>query len=273
MVGVKSPLNSKTKYEDQYSTESNVVASGPNPCVFVDSLTFRCALTLCWLTNLAWAQTPSAAEANPARPLQVGWAVADITPPWPVALIGQLYKRISDGVRDPLTATVLALETKGGGPPEQAILVSCDLLFIQRPIQQRLRERVRLQLPDFDSTKLFLNATHNHTGPGLLDSTFKGLYDVSQDRCVRKASEYAEFFLDRVSEAVVRAWKSRKPGSMSWALSEAVVGYNRRAQYRNGSTVMYGNTRTNEFMSVEGSEDHTVSLLFFWGPGRSGPVW
>ncbi len=188
MVGVKSPLNSKTKYEDQYSTESNVVASGPNPCVFVSSLTFRCALTLCWLTNLAWAQTPSAAEANPARPLQVGWAVADITPPWPVALIGQLYKRISDGVRDPLTATVLALETKGGGPPEQAILVSCDLLFIQRPIQQRLRERVRLQLPDFDSTKLFLNATHNHTGPGLLDSTFKGLYDVSQDRCVRKAS-------------------------------------------------------------------------------------
>jgi hypothetical protein len=245
-----------------------VVASGPKRCFILRSFAFRCALALYWLTNSAWVQTPFAAEANLARPLQVGWAVANITPPWPVALVGQLYKRISDGVRDPLTATVLALEAKGGGPPEQAILVSCDLLFIQRPIQERLQERVRRQLPDFDSTKLFLNASHTHTGPGLLDSTFRGLYDVSHDQGVMKASEYADFLLDRVSEAVIRAWKSRKPGSMSWALSEAVVSCNRRAQYRNGATVMYGNTRTNDFMNAEGSEDHTVGLLFFWGPGR-----
>jgi alpha-L-arabinofuranosidase len=211
------------------------------------------------------AQTTPAGEVNHRRPLSVGWATADITPTRPVALVGQLYKRISTGVRDPLTATVLALETQGGDKPEQAILVSCDLLFVQRAIQQRLQEKVRLQLPELDSAKLFLNATHTHTGPGLLDSTFRGLYDVSQDPGVMGASEYAEFFLDRVSEAVVRAWKNRKPGGMSWALSQAVVSYNRRAQFRNGSTVMYGNTRAPDFTNVEGSEDHAVNLLFFWG--------
>jgi hypothetical protein len=202
------------------------------------------------------------------HPLKVGWAVADITPNRPVALVGQLYKRISTGVHDPLMATVLALESSGGEKPEQAILVSCDLLFMQRPIQERLQQKIRLLLPDFDSSKLFLNATHTHTAPGLLDSTFKGLYDVSQDPWVMKASEYGDFFIDRVSEAVIRAWKSRKPGSMSWALSQAVVSYNRRAQYRNGSTIMYGNTRTNEFVQPEGSEDHRVNLLFFWGPRK-----
>ncbi|HBE41128.1 MAG TPA: hypothetical protein DDW27_07980, partial [Bacteroidales bacterium] len=43
--------------------------------------------------------------------LFVGWAVADITPERPVALVGQLHKRISEAIQDPLTATVLALET------------------------------------------------------------------------------------------------------------------------------------------------------------------
>jgi len=210
------------------------------------------------------ANEMAAADASQSRPLRLGWATADITPTRPVALIGQLHKRISTGVRDPLTATVLALEAPGGDKPEQAILVSCDLLFIQRAIQQRLQEKVRSQLPEFGTAKLFVNATHSHTGPGLVDSTFKGLYDVSQDAGVMKASEYAEFFLDRVSEAVVQAWKNRKPGSMGWALSQAVVGYNRRAQFSNGSTVMYGDTRAPDFTYVEGSADPTVNLLFFW---------
>jgi hypothetical protein len=102
----------------------------------------------------------------------------------------------------------------------------------------------------------------------LLDDKFKGLYDVSKDAGVMKASEYAEVFLDRVAKAVVQAWQNRKPGELSWAMGQAVVGYNRRAHYANGSTVMYGDTSTPEFASVEAGEDHAVDLLCFWGPGR-----
>jgi sugar phosphate isomerase/epimerase len=138
-------------------------------------------------------EAAAAKEAEAAQPLLVGWASADITPPKPVALIGQLYKRISTGERDPLTATVLCLETRGNGP-EQAILVSCDALWSRRAIQQGLQERLRTQLPDFDCRKLFLNATHTHTGPGFIDSTFKDLYDVSHDAGVMKASEYAALY-------------------------------------------------------------------------------
>ena len=216
--------------------------------------------------NRTVAET-AAGQAGRGQPLFVGWATADITPPKPVALIGQLHKRISTGVRDPLTATVLALETRSeSGEKEQAVMVSCDLLFIQRAVQQQLQERTRAQLPDLDARKLFLNATHTHTGPGFVDSTFRGLYDVSNDAGVMKASQYAEFFLDRVSKAVGEAWQNRKPGGLSWALSHAVVGFNRRAHYFDGSTVMYGNTNTPNFSNVDGHEDHGVDLLFLWGP-------
>ncbi|MHC4707480.1 MAG: hypothetical protein ACYS8I_10395, partial [Planctomycetota bacterium] len=103
---------------------------------------------------------------------------------------------------------------------------------------------------------------------GFIDGAFYGLYDVSQDEGVMKASEYASFFLERISEAVVKAWRSRKPGGMSWALGHAVVGLNRRAHYFDGSTVMYGSARKDNFSNIEGYEDHAVEMLFFWGPSQ-----
>lgn len=225
-------------------------------------------LPLCLLAISAAALAETAAAAAGAeQPLSVGWAAADITPPRPVVLVGQMHKRISTAVRDPLTATVLALETRGkGDDKEQAIMVSCDLLTIERAVQQRLQEKIGPQLPDFDARKLFLNATHTHTGPGFSDRTFGDLYDVSKDAGVMKASEYTEFFLDRVSKAVVQAWQGRKPGGLTWALSYAAVGFNRRAHFFNGSSAMYGNTNAANFSNVEGYQDPAVDLLLLWGP-------
>jgi sugar phosphate isomerase/epimerase len=215
-------------------------------------------------------RTVAAIAAGPSRagqPLYVGWATADITPPKPVALVGQMHKRISKGVRDPLTATVLALETRGeAAEKEQAVMVSCDLLFVLHSVQERLQEKIKTRLPDFDSKKLFLNATHTHDGPGFGDSTFKGLYDVSKDAGVLKASEYAEFFLDRVSQAVAEAWQGRKPGGLSWAMGYAAVGFNRRAQFLDGHTTMYGDTSSPSFSHVEGQSDPAVGMLFLWQP-------
>jgi hypothetical protein len=65
---------------------------------------------------------------------------------------------------------------------------------------------------------------------------------------------------------VVRAWQARQPGGLSWALSSAVVGFNRRAQFSDGSAVMYGNTSATNFINVEGHEDHDLKLLCVWTP-------
>lgn len=143
-------------------------------------------------------------------------------------------------------------------------MVSCDVLFTRKAIQDKLRTLVKPQIPDFDVNKLFLNATHTHTAPGFIDGAFKGIYDVSSDPGVMKASEYAEFFLDRLVGAVVKAWKNRSPGGVSWALGHAVIGMNRRAHYFGGRTNMYGNTNQPDFSNIEGYEDHAVEMLFFW---------
>ncbi|HIJ53859.1 MAG TPA: right-handed parallel beta-helix repeat-containing protein [Planctomycetes bacterium] len=208
----------------------------------------------------------STAKGPKDNSLYAGWASVDITPKKPVVVIGQLHKRIARTTVDPLTATVLALESRGrGANNEQAIMVSCDVIFIRKAIQQRIRDLVKQQIPDFDVRKLLLNATHTHTAPGFIDNTFKGLYDVSKDKGVMKASEYGDFFVERIAEAVVGAWQNRKPAGMSWALGHAVVGMNRRAHYFDGSSVMYGNTNAENFSNIEGSEDHAVEMLFFWG--------
>lgn len=233
------------------------------------------ALAACAGAVMGAAATQGAAEGGgaPARlvsgALHVGWAGADITPDRPVAVVGQLYKRIARKVRDPLTATALALETRSAeGPVEQAIMVSCDVIMIQRAIQQRVRELVRRELPDFDVRKLFLNATHTHTAPGFFESTFKGLYDVSRDEGVMTADEYGEIFARKVAGAAVEAWRKRRPGAMSWALGHAVIGHNRRAVYFNGSAAMYGSTAREDFANIEGGEDHGVEMLFFWAEGK-----
>jgi len=224
-------------------------------------------LLISWaIAALLPAFAASAAEGE--APLYVGWAVADITPPKPVALVGQMHKRISQSVHDPLTATVLALETRGdGGAKEQAIMISCDLSGIKKVTQDKIKELVKSRLADFDADKLLMNGTHTHTGPGL-DESFGDRYDVSKDPVVWKVAEYAEFFYPRVVEAVERAWNGRKPGGMSWALGQAVVGHNRRAVYANGRSAMYGNTNQPDFLSLEGYEDHGLELLFFWDQER-----
>jgi hypothetical protein len=226
-----------------------------------------CELVLCTgiLMGSALCGAAFAAEGD----LYVGWAGADITPPKPVALVGQLHKRISQSVHDPLTATALALETRGpDGGKEQAIMISCDLVGICKATQDRVQESVKKKLPDFDSRKLFLNGTHTHTGPGQADSTFGSLYDVSKDPGVMGASEYADFLVPRLADAAARAWQGRQPGGMSWALGQAVVGHNRRATYFDGKAAMYGDTRLENFDSLEGYEDHVVEMLFFWDEKR-----
>lgn len=196
--------------------------------------------------------------------LYTGWAVANITPDKPVALVGQLTKRISTAVQDSLYATVLAMETKGiDGRKEQAIMISCDLLFIRAQTQKKLQDAIEEKLPDFNPSKLFLNAIHTHTCPGVIDDEFFGLYDISKDNGIMKPSEFESFFIKKVSDAVVKAWKERKPGGMSWGLGHAVLGHNRRTVKTNGSSKMYGANEA-DFSHYEGNEDNEVPVLFFW---------
>ncbi len=201
---------------------------------------------------------------NKKAKIYVGWAVADITPPKPVALVGQLFKRISEKIQDPLNATVLALETRDeNGSCEQAIMISCDLLFIRAQTQKRLQAVIAGKLVGFDSTKLFLNAIHSHTSPGVIDDEFYDLYDISKDEGVMKPSEFETYFIEKVSEKIIEAWNNRKIGGFSWGLGNAVLGHNRRTVKFDGTAQMYGADEP-DFSHYEGTDDSRVPMLFFF---------
>ena len=177
-----------------------------------------------------------------------GWAIEDITPEGPVSLQGQFYERISEYVQSPLKATALAVEySDGKETKEQAIMVSLDVVGVQKSLQDTLRLIVRDKIPDFDTRKLFLNATHTH-------SSFRA----------GMQSEDVEMLLDKLSKVVISAWKSREPSGISFGLGYAVVGHCRRVKYSDGTAEMYGSTVRPDFLGIEGPSDPGVDMLFTW---------
>lgn len=192
--------------------------------------------------------------------IRIGWASANITPDKPAQMFGQFCERVSQYVRDPVTATALALDsTDGTGAGDQAIMVSCDLVVITKEIQEQLRRRVAQRLAGFDPRKIFVAATHTHSAPTMEDD----MYPPPGPGVITPA-EYVDFLIERLADAVIAAWNSRKPGGLSWALGHAAVGFNRRVVYDDGTAKMYGSSDTEHFMGLEGSQDHGVEMLFCW---------
>lgn len=210
--------------------------------------------------------TAALRAAPPEGKLHIGWASRSITPDQPAALAGQMHTRIAKEVLDPLTCTVLAIETRDGADViDQAILVSCDLVAIREGIQNQVQEALKARLPEFEAKKLFMNATHTHTAPVMRE---KNRYDIPKEGVMQPVA-YVKFLVERVVEAALDAWKGRRPAGVSWGLGHAVVGHNRRLRYFDGSAVMYGSPLQLDFSHVEGYEDAGVEMLFFWGQNNS----
>ena len=189
--------------------------------------------------------------------LLIGWSEVDITPDGKIDLYGQYYHRISQGVHSRLSATVLALESGDG---EQAVMVSLDLAGFQSDFQERLRTMLVHELPELDVSKIFLNVIHTHNAPGV--DPIMGIGWLKELPNVLPVAEYRESLLGKLREAVVDAWRNRKPGGIASAVGFARVGHCRRAVYADGTAEMYGRTDRDDFIGMEGGEDSGVDMLF-----------
>jgi len=198
-------------------------------------------------------------RANASR-LYVGAATVDITPKLPVAVTGQFHLRVAKEAETPLTANILLMETRdGNAPADLAVMVSCDVLYIPTDVIAMVRERVGKRVKGLDVSKIILNATHTHTAPVLRE----GEYAVPETG-VTQVREYREFFAGKIAEGIEAAWKQKAEASVAWGLSYAVVGYNRRVSYADGTAGMSSKTALPEFRNLEGPEDHDINTLFFW---------
>jgi len=208
--------------------------------------------------------------------LKVGWSTVDITPDIPVLVAGQFHARLSEGVMDPVTATILALESGQGENSEKTIWISCDLVGISdgmrttANLRDEIRNRVVNAIPSILSEQIIVNATHTHAAPYVASTaSAEDIYGVSLEQMAdgkpaMSPAVYIPFAADRIAQGVISAWRKRKPGGVSLGLGHAVVGLNRLQALKHGKSRMYGNTNSPEFSHIEGHEDHSLNLLYFW---------
>jgi len=198
--------------------------------------------------------------------LLIGWEKVDITPEEPVCLCGQFHARVSEGIRDQITSTILVFESVNNKNSEYVIMVSCDLVVIPSVFKNAVIEKVKKFLPDVEE-KIIINATHTHTAPEPGGDLFRGVERNSIVECygielpVMEPVEYINFASEKIAKGIKKAWEKKEEGGIGYGLGFAVVGHNRRISYYDGHSQMYGKTDDTNFSHVEGYEDHSINLM------------
>lgn len=208
-------------------------------------------------------KTSNTTEVDKSANLFVGWEQVDITPDKPVLIRGQFHARVMEGVMDPITATILALESESDLTSEKVFLISCDLVNIDDGLKEAIRKKITAKISGFPPENIIINATHTHTAPNCgTAASSKEVHGVELD--AMSPAECTQYISDRISVAAEQAWKNRTPGGISFGLGHAVVGHNRLQVKSDGTSQMYGNTNHQDFSYIEGYEDHSVNLLYTW---------
>ncbi|MGI6416708.1 MAG: hypothetical protein ACOX1P_13635 [Thermoguttaceae bacterium] len=92
-----------------------------------------------------------AATYADAATLYVGAASCNITPESPSFLFGQFSARVSRGVEYPVTANILALQSREGDRSlDSAIIISVDTGIVWASFLLPVREGIQKELPQFD---------------------------------------------------------------------------------------------------------------------------
>ncbi len=164
----------------------------------------------------------TASSAKPAGQsgMQVGIERIDITPPtgFPMGGYGD-RKGNSTAVHDPLTATVLYLESGG----ENLALVAMDLRSFP---SERV---VKLAKAKLGVRHVMLAVSHTHSGPITWE---KQDWPTPEDNWFRETE-------DKIVEAIGTAKGRLFPGHISVGAGEVYIGHNRRLVNPDGSVTMF----------------------------------
>ena len=215
--------------------------------------------------------------------LKIGWGEVSITPEKKISLAGQFAERISEYVEKPLTATAMAIDAGD----DQAIIVGCDLSCIEWGLLENIRKTLENNDVGLDVNKIVISAIHTHTGPkyagqrsrrqqvggtnrAAMESflapgqKYVEKVNVSANPDIATDQEVTDLLIERISQVILQAWNSRKPGSFSNAFGRAVVGMCRRAEYSDDTAQMWGDTNTAVFEALEGGNDSGIELLYMF---------
>lgn len=174
------------------------------------------------ITAITFALTLSHASAE----WKGGVAKVNITPPQWMPMAGYAG-RGDEHAKSKLTdlwAKALVLEDDNG---HQAVLVTLDLVGIDRPLSQQICARIQKN-HKLSREQISLATSHTHTGP-VVASNLRPLHYLLLNEANQKlVDQYAVFLADSIVNVVKEAYQDLKSATFSWGSGEAKFAVNRR---------------------------------------------
>jgi hypothetical protein len=208
-------------------------SSESDPMRYSDVLAWTFAFAL-----LAGTCGPApAAEQAAGAAVPVGAAVVDITPDYPIRMLGyESRKTESEGVASRLKARALAIGGDDGDGP--TILVAIDNCAIGTKITEEVAARLKAKV-GLKRERFVICATHTHCAPAL-QSEIPFIFGkaLSADQAERIA-RYTRELTEAIEKAALASLADRKPATLAWGQGRAGFAANRRV-LKKGKWVGFG---------------------------------
>ncbi len=160
--------------------------------------------------------------------LRAGVSRVAITAPLGIRMMGYTVQEcLAESVERQLTATALVLASA----ETTVVLIACDLLFIQSPYVDRVRESVANAL-GLSAEAVLINCSHTHLGPML-----PGWHADTPEQTELQA-QYFSFLEDALVRVSTDASACREPARIGGARGTTAIGMNRRERLADGSVII-----------------------------------
>ena len=180
-----------------------------------------------------WGMTVFPARAD-EKPLEVGIAQVEITPPLGFPMAGYYHERLATGTLDPLWAKAIVFRQG----EVQAGWVACDLTGVSIDLSTEVRRRVaeRTGIP---AAHLVVSATHSHTAPDYTKSLYQhlGPADAIKTDRERERAAAAGRLVEGIVTALTQAHANLAPATLmaGSVQQQTPVSFSRRFVMRDGS--------------------------------------
>jgi hypothetical protein len=170
----------------------------------------------------------------------------EITPPIGSSLPGYFEDRKSTGIRDPLYAKALVIESGA----TVAAFISLDAITVTRPVVNAIRQRVS-EWTGIPGEHVMVTVTHIHTGPPVMTTTF-----------YKSDESYLSWLAMKAADAVIMAYRNRVEARIGVGAGyEADISFNRRFRMKDGTVRTNPGLRNPEIDHVLGPIDPQVVVV------------
>jgi hypothetical protein len=199
----------------------------------------------CWLT----AESP----ATRAEQVPVGAAVVDITPDYPIRMVGYESRTTeSDGIASRLKARALAIGGDDAARGGAAVLVAVDNCAVGAKVTEEVATRLAGKA-NLKRERFVVCSTHTHCAPGLksgLDFIYGSPLPPDQQA---RIDRYTGELTDAIEKAALLALANRTMASLAWGQGQLGFAANRRV-LKDGRWVGFG-------VNPNGPVDPSVPVL------------